>query len=323
MSKAYDSLKHPLALQLQNEAGHVFFGDNIRWEPLLIGLFAGLHMLIEDIPGVGKTTLVKVLSRLVGMKFGRIQFTPDMLPGDVTGMTIWDQDKREFRFKPGPILCQFLLADEINRAPARTQAALLESMEEGSVTVDGKTYLLPQPFLVVATQNPLSFAGTFPLPEAQLDRFGIAFSLGYPNRDQGMGILNLTEGPGFSTVGAIKELKPLVSDQELLEMRMQVRQVKAADAVKDYILRILDATRTAEGVRIGAAPRSGQQLLVAAKAAAFLRGRDFVIPEDVIHTAPMVLPHRLLLSGRTKSEDQGALALVKRLLTQVNMPKGV
>ena len=285
---------------------------------LLTGFFAGLHVLIEDIPGVGKTTLARSLARSTGLDFGRIQFTPDLLPGDILGMTVWDIQGREFRFKEGAIAHQFILADEINRASPRTQTALLEAMQENAITVDGTTFVLPEPFFVLATQNPVSFAGTFQLPEAEADRFGLSFSLGYPAHHEEQEILNR-----FRVADPEDSLSPVCGDNEILKVRRQVRTVHAGPRIIDYLVRLAAASRESTYLRMGMSPRATQHLLLAAQAEALLSGRDFVIPEDVQRIAPPVLRHRLYLTAEARMESLTPDRLIARLLEGVKAPSGL
>jgi MoxR-like ATPase len=273
---------------------------------------------VEDIPGVGKTTLAKSLARSAALDFSRIQFTPDLLPGDVIGMMIWDSGKREFVWKPGAVVHQFILADEINRASARTQSSLLEAMQEHAVTVDGATWPLPEPFFVIATQNPLSFTGTFPLPEGQLDRFGVSFSLGYPPEGDAVTILTR-----FQEQDPLRNLEPVIRPEDVSEIRARVRRVFADDKIKAYIVAIAEKTRSNPRLRLGMSPRSTQHLLLAAQTEAFLEGRDYVVPEDVIEVAGVVIPHRLHLRAEARLENVTAAAVVKEIVTRIKTPTGL
>ena len=306
-----------VATDLEREILKVFVGRKETVELLLIGFFTGLHVLIEDIPGVGKTTLAKSLAASAGLDFGRIQFTPDLLPGDITGMTIWNQEKREFVFKEGAIMHQFVLADEINRASARTQAALLEAMQERAVTVDGKTYRLPEPFFVIATQNPVHFAGTFLLPEAQVDRFGLSFSLGYPEQDGEILILDR-----FKEDDPLVTLKPVTGQEEILRMWENVRKVFVDPKIKILLVTIAERTRNSTYIRLGMSPRSTQHLLLAAQGHAIVKGRDFVIPEDVLATAKVVLRHRLVVSPEARMENKSADQIIDGIISKVTLPSG-
>ncbi len=307
-----------LADRIRGSVATVFVGKETAVRTLLIGFFAGLHTLIEDIPGVGKTTLARSLAKSSGLDFGRIQFTPDLLPGDILGMTIWSQESRDFRFKAGAIMHQFILADEINRASPRTQTALLEAMQERSVTVDGHTHQLPDPFFVLATQNPVSFSGTFHLPEAEADRFGLSFSLGYPEDGDEQQILTR-----FRAEDPEESLAAVANPEDIVRLRRIVRQVHVDPKIVDYVVRISRSSRTNEYLRLGMSPRAAQHLLTASQSEALLSGREFVIPEDVRRTAPHVLRHRLYLTARAKTEKLTADVLIQRLLEAVPAPSGM
>jgi MoxR-like ATPase len=296
----------------------VFVGKESQIHTLLVAFSAGLHVLIEDVPGVGKTTLARCLAASVDLDFGRIQFTPDLLPGDITGMTIWSPEKRQFLYKEGALMHQFVLADEINRASPRTQSSLLEAMQEGSVTVDGTTHKLPQPFFVIATQNPATFLGAFPLPEGELDRFGISFSLGYPDGEDEMEILSR-----FQEQDPLLELRAVTEPESILEIRQSIRRVHLSAAVKRFITDIASETRTNSHLKLGMSPRASQHLMLAAQGEAFFKGRDFVIPEDVLELAPAVLAHRLILSAEARMENMHPRQIVSRLLGKVKIPTGL
>lgn len=305
------------ALDLENEIRKVFVGKKDCIDLLLVGFFTGLHVLIEDIPGVGKTTLAKSLAVSAGLDFGRIQFTPDLLPGDITGMTVWNQEKREFVFKEGAVMHQFILADEINRASARTQAALLEAMQERAVTVDGRTYPLPDPFFVIATQNPVHFAGTFLLPEAQIDRFGLSFSIGYPELDDEVLILDR-----FKEENPFASLKPVTGPDRIVEIRESVRKIYADPKIKTFLVAIAEKTRTSSYIRLGMSPRATQHLLLASQGRAMIQGREFVIPEDVVAMAKVVLRHRLVISPEARMESKTTDQVIDGILSRVPLPSG-
>ena len=304
--------------KLKEQINTVFVGKPNVVHNLIIGFFSGLHVLIEDIPGVGKTTLAKVLSRSTGLDFGRIQFTPDLLPGDILGMTVWSVEKKEFIFKKGAIMHQFILADEINRASARTQSSMLEAMQEGSATIDDKTYYLPQPFFVIATQNPSDFAGTFKLPEAQVDRFGVSFSIGYPFEDEELIILER-----FKEKDPLDSIKPVISPEEIILIRDNIRLVHSNDIVNKYLVNLANLTRKNSKIRMGISPRATQHLLRASQCEAFMSGRDFIIPEDVIKSAVIVLAHRIILSGEAKMENQTPEDIISYLISQLSIPTGM
>ncbi len=303
--------------KLIKEISKVFVGTENSIKKLLLGYLSGLHVLIEDIPGVGKTTLARTLAKVVNLDFGRIQFTPDLLPGDVLGMTIWSIEKKDFIFKKGAIMHQFVLADEINRASAQTQSALLEAMQEGSVTVDGTTYYLPEPFFVIATQNPISFVGTFQLPEAQIDRFGISFSLGYPGADDEFKILER-----FQESNPLEELKPVASPEDIIGLRQLVRKVQANANIKEYLVKIADSTRKSTKIKLGMSPRATQHILLVSQANALIAGRDFIIPEDITANALDVLAHRIILSAEARMENLSSRNVVNEIIKNLNMPSG-
>ncbi len=292
-----------------------FVGKRELTFSLLNGFIAGLHVLVEDVPGVGKTTLAKALSASVGMDFTRIQFTPDLLPGDIVGMTVWSQEKRDFVYKQGAIMHQFILADEINRASPRTQASLLEAMQEGCVSVDGRTYRLPSPFFVVATQNPSDFAGVFQLPEGELDRFGISFSLGYPARSDERQILIR-----FQQENPLEQLHPLIDTAQALEIQAMVASLLVSDPIRDFIIDIVSGTRSNRYVRLGASPRAAQHLQRAAQGRAFLSGRSYVIPEDVMDLANSVLAHRLVLSTEARMANKSSQEVIREVLKECKIP---
>lgn len=304
--------------RLKEEISRVFVGTVQIINSLLVGFFGSLHILLEDIPGVGKTTLARTLAKASGLDFARIQFTPDLLPGDILGMTVWSIEKREFIFKPGAIMHQFLLADEINRASARTQSSLLEAMQETHITIDGISYPLPRPFFVIATQNPQSFTGTFPLPEAQIDRFGISFSIGYPSEAEERQIL-----ARFQEKDPLDQVKAVLTPAEVCAIQAAVRQVYVDKKIYNYIIALARKTRTSPKIRLGLSPRASQKLLLAAQAQAFLDGRSYVIPEDVAVVALLVIPHRLILKPEALLENLTAKAVVQDILSSVKMPSGL
>jgi len=278
-------------------------------------LFAGGHLLIEDIPGVGKTTLAKALARCIGGTFKRIQFTPDLLPSDITGTTVYNQKTGEFTFRAGAIFANIVLADEINRSPPRTQAALLEAMEEGQVSVDGVTYALPQPFFVIATQNPIERHGTYPLPEAQLDRFLMQVRLGYPQPEEEATILQqqLITHP-------LEQLHPILDSETVLQIQRQVRLVRITPALRRYIVQIVNATRNHSAVALGASPRGSLGLMRAGQAWALLHGREFVTPDDIKAVAVAVLAHRLILKAEAQARGFSSEQIVHEILASVPVP---
>ena len=304
--------------KIQDSISGVFVGKQDQIKVLLTGFSAGLHVLIEDVPGVGKTTLARCLAASVGLDFGRIQFTPDLLPGDVVGMTIWSQEKQEFVFKEGAIMHQFVLADEVNRASPRTQSSLLEAMQEQSVTIDGRTYRVPQPFFVIATQNPVTFLGAFALPEGELDRFGISFSLGYPGEDEENEILGR-----FQEADPLLATEPVTNPEEIQSIRKMVRSVFVHEKVKSFIVQVSKKTRGNRNMKLGLSPRASLHLLAASQATALIDGRSFVAPEDVIAVAPNVLAHRIILSSEAQMNNLNAHDVIRKVIESVPIPTGL
>ena len=281
----------------------------------LVGLIAQGHLLIEDVPGVGKTMLARSIAKSIGCSFRRIQFTPDMLPSDVTGVSVFNQKTLEFEFRPGPVMAQIVLTDEINRATPKTQSALLEAMEERQATVDGITYPMKRPFLVMATQNPIEYEGTFPLPEAQLDRFMLRISLGYPSKEDEIKILDAQQ---FKH--PIDELDQVVTVEELLDAQEQVRQVHVDDLIKTYIVELVSMTREHPDAYLGASPRGSITLYKTAQVRAALEGRDYVIPDDIKALALTALAHRLIVSPSARIKDVDPRAVVEDVLQSVPVP---
>ena len=295
----------------------VIVGKRPVIELVLVALLCEGHVLLEDAPGTGKTMLARALAITLGLDFKRIQCTPDLLPGDVTGVSIFNQQTRQFEFRPGPVFTPVLLADEINRATPRTQSALLEAMGEGQVTVDGTSHALPRPFLVLATQNPIEFEGTFPLPEAQLDRFLMQLSLGYPSLQDEDAMLRLQQ-----RAHPIETLGRAVDGGRLPELQRAVRAVGVADGVRTYILSLVHATRRSPVLALGASPRGSLALFRTAQARAALLGRDFVLPDDVKAVAPACLAHRMLVNPENALNGETSTGVVRELLTQVEVPVG-
>jgi MoxR-like ATPase len=283
----------------------------------LVVLLAEGHLLIEDVPGVGKTTLAKALAASMDASVRRIQFTPDLLPSDVTGVAIYDQESREFEFKPGAIFANVVVADEINRASPKTQSALLECMEERQVTVDGVTYELARPFMVMATQNPIEMEGTYPLPEAQRDRFTARVTMGYPDRDAELSMLDER-----GTADPLTSLAPVADAAMVRTLVAAVGRLHVSEAIRRYVVSLVEASRRSPDLRLGASPRAGLQLLRAARAAAALSGRDHVLPDDVQALAAPVLAHRLLLTPDATLARRGADQVVAELLATVPVPRG-
>ncbi|MBO5608156.1 MAG: MoxR family ATPase [Treponema sp.] len=303
-----------LAQSLRNEISKSFKGSDSTIDFSILGLLASLHVLIEDVPGVGKTTLAKALSQAAGLSFSRIQFTPDMLPGDVLGMNVWVPSKNEFVYKEGPIHSECILADELNRTSPRTQSAFLEAMQEGQVSVDGVTRNLPDPFFMIATQNPLSFTGTFQLPEAELDRFGLSFSIGYPAEDVEISILEKKSDVKITAIADADTIR---------KVRKIVNETKVSPAVQRYIIEIIRGTRDNPLIQFGASPRAAVFLQQAAKGKASMEGRDFVMPEDVGAVCSVVLPHRIILSPAARLENTDTRDAVSEVLSKIQIPAGV
>jgi len=298
-----------------NNVASVILGKEDVIESCVVALLAGGHVIVEDYPGVGKTLLAKALARSVGGRFSRIQFTPDLLPSDVTGVNVFDQQTARFEFHPGPVFANVVLADEINRASPKTQSSLLECMEEGQATIDNVAHRIVLPFMIVATQNPIEYEGTYPLPEAQLDRFMMRLSLGYPSAAAEEAILeSQTSGDPFAL------LEPVVEATEVLAMQEAVLRVQVAPALRRYVVDLVAATRESREVYLGASPRAGIALLRAGKAHAVLRGRDYVVPQDLKDLAVRVLSHRIILSAEAGAQAQAEEAVVARILEAVPVP---
>ncbi len=303
--------------RIAGNIGQVIVGKPESIRLTIIGLLCQGHLLIEDVPGTGKTMLAKSLARSIGCSFNRIQFTPDMLPSDVTGVSIFNQKTNEFEFRPGPVIAQIVLTDEINRATPKTQAALLEAMEERQVTVDGQTYPLPEPFMVLATQNPIEYEGTFPLPEAQMDRFLLRINVGYPaGRDE---IQMLSDQ---QIEHPIQSLEQVVGVEELLEAQATIRKVNVSDELMAYIVELVDATRAHSEVYLGASPRGSLALYRTAQAYAAMNDRDYVIPDDVKLLAVPALAHRLIVGSAARIREVDERDIVRELLDRIPVPGG-
>lgn len=308
-------LVQDVAERITNNVSQVIVGKRNEIRLTVLGLLSQGHILIEDIPGVGKTMLAKTLARSIGCTFSRIQFTPDMLPSDVTGVSLFNQKSREFEFRAGPIMAQIVLADEINRATPKTQAALLEAMEEKQVTVDGVTYNMQDPFLILATQNPIEYEGTFPLPEAQLDRFLIRIQLGYPTPNEEFTILSAQqyEHP-------LQAVHQVVNVQELTAAQQAIREIYVADEVKRYIIDLVNATRQHPDVYLGSSPRGSLAIFRTSQARAAMAGRDYVIPDDVKALAEVALAHRIIVGPAARIKDISSRTIVQDILSATPVP---
>lgn len=281
----------------------------------LVAILAGGHVLLEDVPGVGKTMMVRALSKSIGAEFKRIQFTPDLLPSDVTGVSIYNPKELKFEFREGPIFGNIILADEINRTSPKTQSALLEGMEEGSITVDGTTRILTKPFFVMATQNPVDYEGTYPLPEAQLDRFLFKLRMGYPTKAEEFEVLTLAERER-----PIYKIESVISNKEIVELQNEIQFVYVDDTIKNYIIEITGKTRKHPSVYLGASPRASIALMKAAQAYAFILGRDYIIPDDIQYLAPYTLAHRVILRSEAKFEGKSADELIHDIISKTPVP---
>ncbi len=303
------------ALKVKENVERVIVGKGEVVEMAIVALLCEGHILLEDVPGLGKTVLAKSLSKSLGCSFRRIQCTPDLLPSDITGTYIFNQKKADFEFRPGPIMSQIVLADEINRATPRTQSALLEAMQERQVTAEGDTKPLPRPFLVMATQNPIELEGTFPLPEAQLDRFLMKIQIGYPTAEDDRLILSR-----FRSSDPLDELAPVLSADDLLAMQKDCREVHVAADVEDYIIRLIHATRKHDAVELGASPRAMLALYNAAQALAAIRGRAYVTPDDIKYLVTPVLIHRIIPKSESRLRGQKAEQTLNEIVNSVNVP---
>jgi MoxR-like ATPase len=304
-----------IAQKITDNVEKVIVGKHESVQLTAIALLCSGHVLIEDVPGTGKTMLAKSVSKSLGCKFRRSQFTPDMLPSDVTGVSVFNQKTREFEFRPGPVMAQIVLTDEINRATPKTQSALLEAMEERQITVDGVTYPLEQPFLVLATQNPIEYEGTFPLPEAQLDRFMMRISLGYPSSDDEITMLDSQQH-----AHPVTRIDQVVSGEELIQAQQRIKDVYINDLVKEYIVKLVNASRKHPDVYLGSSPRGSIALYKTGQAYAAIQGRDYVIPDDIKALAMVTLAHRLIISPSARIKNVDPRAVVQEILDSTPVP---
>lgn len=306
---------HSRVIAAIDEIEKVIVGKRPEIVMLFTALLSGSHVLIEDVPGTGKTTLAAAMAKVTGLSFNRAQFTPDVMASDITGFNIYNRQKEQFEFRSGLVMCNLLLADEVNRASPKTQSALLEAMEEGRVTVDGVTYDIPAPFMVIATQNPTGYVGTYPLPEAQLDRFALKLSMGYPSADEEVGILMARHG-----ANPLDGVEPRLSGDDIRALRRFVADIRVDEQLYHYIIALVNATRKSSKLALGASPRASVALMRLAQAYAFIRGRDYVLPDDIGSLFRAAVAHRLMLRQEAKLANQSADDVLIEILRTTDVP---
>jgi len=315
MSIEIESATRQNLQSLSRSLANVILGKQESIDTLVIALLCGGSVLLEDVPGVGKTTLAKALAKSIDVEFQRVQFTPDLLPSDILGSSIYNPVDGSFQFRKGPLFCNVLLADEINRASPRTQSALLEAMSEGQATIEGHRHVLPEPFFVLATQNPVDFHGTYPLPEAQLDRFLVQLSIGYPDLEAEVSILY-----SQTDVHPLENVEPVLTRDDVVAMQQAVRAIRVEQSISKYLVRIVQVTRDDPRLKLGVSPRGSLMLFRAAQAAAFVDGRDYVLPDDVQKLAPSVLGHRIMLTSKTKYGSTSKREIIDDVLKRTPVP---
>ncbi len=308
-------MENPLLVPFKENLQSVIYGKSECIDVMIVSLLAGGSVLIEDVPGVGKTTLAKALAKSIDAKFRRVQFTPDLLPADILGSSIYNPVSGDFRFDPGPIFCNILLADEVNRASPRTQSALLEAMNENQVTIEGKRYPLTKPFMVIATENPIEFHGTYPLPEAQLDRFLVRLDMGYPTVEVEVDILK-----SHAHTEPLDRIHPVLQLEQVRKLQQEATDVHMDDSILEYIVEIVHATRRDNRLQLGISTRGTLMLSRASRARAYFQKRDFVIPDDVLWLVPYVLPHRILLTSKTRHSGTTAKQIVMDIVGRIKVP---